>query len=330
MQDLIIKFFENSNEKLEFLKTEKQINNTIYYFKYINYKSINKLSLIIKSLSAFINQNITSSFENGILKIEIESKTSSILHFENYFQKIPKNNNFVFLGVKNNNDPYYEKLENIKSLLIGGSSGSGKSNLLHQIILSMKLLNNNINLLMIDLKGTELTRYNFLTKEKGLLQPVATDQKHALLIIIMMYNLIKERYKKMQRNKERFSSDPAVVLIIDEYAQLFNNNKEKKIINNYISKIGAIGRACNCYLILATQHPTNENISNTIRANLQSKIALKCDNVAQSRNILNCTGAEKISRSGNAIIHIDGKQKEFVKVSFVSDSLIDRVEHLNK
>jgi len=330
MQELIIKFFENSNEKLEFLKTEKQINNTLYYFNYVNYTSINKLNLIIKSLSAFINQDIKASFENGILKIEIESQTNNILYFENYINKIPKNKNYIFLGVKNNNDPYFEKLENIKSLLIGGSSGSGKSNLLHNIILSMKLFNNNINLLMIDLKGTELTRYNFLTKEKGLLQPVATNQKQALLLIIMMYNLIKNRYKIMQKKKERFSSDPAVVLIIDEYAQLFNTNKEKKIINNYISKIGAIGRACNCYLILATQHPTNENISNTIRANLQSKIALKCDNVAQSRNILNCTGAEKISKAGDAIVHIDGKQKEYIKVSFVSDSLIDRVEQINK
>lgn len=330
MQDLIIKFFSNSGAVLEFLSKEQKINSIIYYFKYKNYNSINKLNLIIKSLSAFINHDIKASFENAILKIEIESQNNNILYFENYINKIPKNKNYIFLGVKNNNDPYFEKLENIKSLLIGGSSGSGKSNLLHNIILSMKLFNNNINLLMIDLKGTELTRYNFLNKKKGLLKPIATNQKEAFKIILFMYNLILYRYKHMRRKKERISSEPAVVLIIDEYAQLFNTNKEKKKINNYISKIGAIGRACNCYLILATQHPTNENITNTIRANLQSKIALKCDNVAQSRNILNTPGAEKIRKAGESITHIDGKQKEFLKVAFVSDNLLNRIENINK
>ena len=276
-----------------------------------------------------MNKNIIASFENLILKIEIESDTAKKLYFENYFKKIPKNENYIFLGVKPDNTPYYEKIENIKSLLIGGSSGSGKSNLLHQLILSIRLNNNNIHLLMIDLKGTELTRYNFLNKKLGLLKPVATDKKKAFKIILLMYNIIKYRYRIMQRKKQRLSTDAPVVLIIDEFAQLFTTNKEKKIINNYISKIGAIGRACNCYMILATQHPTNENISNSIRANLQSKIALKCDNIAQSRNIINSIGAEQITRPGEAIIHIDGKQKQNIFISYVSDDLLNRVEKVN-
>ena len=331
MQDLIIKFFEGSGAILEPLKQEKNINSNIYYYKYINYVSINKLNLIIKSLKAFLNKNIIYSFENLILKIEVESNENQKLLFENYFHKIPKNENYIFLGIKPDNTPYYEKIENIKSLLIGGSSGSGKSNLIHELILSIILNNKNIYLLLIDMKAVELTRYNtILKKSNRLIKPVATNQKTAFKTILFFYNLIKYRYKKMQRKKERLSSEPPIVLIIDEYAQLFNNNKEKKVINNYISKIGAIGRACNCYLILATQHPTNENITNTIRVNLQSKIALKCDNVAQSKNILNATGAEQIKQPGQAIIHIDGKQKQNINISFVSDTLLNKIESLNK
>ena len=329
MNELIINFFENQGQILQLIKQENALNSIVYYYKYLNYTSINKLNLIIKSLKVYINRNINFAFIDGVLQIEIENVKTNKLPFENYLNKIPKNEHFVFLGIDKNNNPIYEKIENIKSLLIGGSSGSGKSNLIHQLILSILLNNNDIYLFMIDLKAVELTQYDFLVNSNRLVKKVATNTKEAFKTIIMFYTLILKRYKKMRRKGERFSSESPCVLIIDEYAQLFNNNKEKRAINNYIAKIGAIGRACNCYLILATQHPTNENISNTIRANLQSKIALKCDNVAQSRNILNTTGAEQIKRPGEAIVHIDGKQSQNLKASFVSDELLNRIKKLN-
>ena len=133
----------------------------------------------------------------------------------------------------------------------------------------------------------------------------------------------------MQRKKQRQSEEPPIILIIDEYAQLFNNNKEKKVINDYISKCGAIGRACNCYLILATQHPTNENINNSIRANLQSRVALKCANSQQSKNILNKTGAENLTQAGDLICWIDGCEPVKLKACFISDNLLNKIEKLN-
>lgn len=330
MNELIIKFFENQGQTIAPLKVEKKLNSVIYYYNYINYKSINKLNLIIKSLKAFLNKNIIASFENNILKLEIEETGNTKILFENYLSLLPKNENKILLGINADNKPISEKLENVKSLLIGGSSGSGKSNVLHMIILSSLLLNQNIYYFMIDLKGVELTQYNYLLKLNRLIKPVATDTKQALNIIITFYSIIKKRYKIMQKNNIRKTTENPILLIIDEYAQLFNNNKEKKIINNLIAKIGALSRACNCYLILATQHPTNDNLNNTIRANIQSRICLKCQSPQQSKNILNATGGESLRNPGDCLTWIDGQTIQKLKAPFVSDNLLNKIESMNK
>ena len=329
MNDLIISFFAGAGATLEPVKIESSLNYNIYYYNFVGYPNHNKIKNIIISLKDFLKKEVTATFENKLLKIEIAKEKQNILYFENYFELTPKNQNYIFFGVDNAGAPVFEKLDKIKSLLIGGSSGSGKSNLLHNIIISSLYLNKKIYYYMIDLKGTELTRYNFLKNKNLLVRNVATNQKQAIHHIVEFYNIIKLRFKKMQKAGQRQSTEAPIILVIDEYAQLFNTTKEKNAINNYIAKIGAIGRACNCYLILATQHPTNANINNTIRANLQSRIALKCLNGAQSKNIINTTEAEKLVNPGDALIHIDGQSIKKFKACYVSDDLLNKIEKIN-
>ena len=331
MKNLILKIFENAGEKLAFQKEEKTENKHIYYFNYESFKSLNKLNLIIKSLREAvkpykINYDINN---NLILKIEIVNNFKQIYYLSSYIKDAPKNQNYLLLGINENGAPVYERIENIKSLLIAGSSGSGKSSAIHSLILSGLLLNNHLYFYLIDLKATELNIYNNLIKSNRICEHVANDEKSALKIIIKFYLLIKKRFKKMMRAGLRFSDEAPAVLVIDEYAQLFNDNKTKKIINNYIAKIGALGRASNCYLILATQHPTNENINNTIRANLQSRCALRCLSPQQSNNIINSTEATKLNAPGEAIIRIDGKQPQKIKTCFVSDKFLNAVIKAN-
>lgn len=329
MINTICNFFNELGVDLTPIQSKQNYNSVVYYFNMLDLSKINKIKTIINGLKIYLNNNnILYCFENEMLKIEIANKTNKIIYFENHFKNIPKNQNYIFLGVTNENEDKFEKIEKIKSLLIGGSSGSGKSNLLHQIILSILLNNDNIYLLTIDLKATELTQYDKL-KNNRFIRKCATNQKEALRTIILFYTIIQKRFKSMKRKGERLSNENPIVLIIDEYAQLFNNNKEKKLINNYIAKIGAIGRACNCYLILATQHPTNENITNTIRANIQSRIALKCQNVQQSKNIINQTGAEKIQNAGDMILWIDGQMPQNLKSCLVSDNLLNQFKKVN-
>lgn len=321
---IICDIFSNNNEVLSYIKESEDNFNYLYYYDYKSYKNKNKLELILKSVAVKINSKIYYSFldDSGILKIKVAKQKVEILPFENYIGHIPLNKDYVFLGVNENDEPVYEKIQSIKSLLIGGSSGSGKSNLLHQILLSYLFLNSNNYLLIIDMKANEFTRYNNI--KNRLIAPVGYTFESALKIIINFRNIIKKRFLTMMKNGQRFSTEPPVLLVIDEYAQLFRTNKEKKVINDLISTCASLGRASNCYLILATQHPTNENINNTIRANMQSRIVLKCMNSQQSHNLLGTNEATKLVNAGDSIIHIDGKMPVVAKTSYVSDKVLEQ------
>ena len=86
------------------------------------------------------------------------------------------------------------------------------------------------------MKANELTRYNAMLKTHKLIRPVAYTYEEALKTITYFRNMIKKRFKDMMKKGERFSSEPPILLVIDEYAQLFRTNKEKKVINDLISQ----------------------------------------------------------------------------------------------
>lgn len=324
-QNTITNIFINNGESVNCIKTDEDNFNYLYYYIYSNYKSKNKLELILKSVATKLNMKVYYEFEeSGVLKIKLVKNKIETLPFENYIGWIPQNKCNIFLGVDENDNPIYCTLQQAKSILVGGSSGSGKSNLLHQIILSYLFLNKNNYLYLIDMKANELTRYNSFLKQHKLIRPVAYTYEEALKTITYFRNMIKLRFKNMMKKGERFSSEPPILLVIDEYAQLFRTNKEKKVINDLISQCASLGRASNCYLILATQHPTNDNINNTIRANLQSRIVLKCMNAQQSHNLLGSNQATNLVNPGDSIIHIDGKQPILAKTTYVSDNVLEQ------
>lgn len=321
-QSTITNIFINNGESVNCIKTDEDNFNYLYYFNYNNYKSKNKLELILKSLAVKLNTKIYYQFKDDMLVIKIEKQEIKVLPFQDYIGEGKENQDYIFLGVNENDEPIFEKIQNVKSLLIGGSSGSGKSNLMHQILLSYLFLNELNYLYIIDMKANEFTMYNSFLKTNRLIKPVAYTFDDALKIIVSFRNIIKKRFKTMMKKGQRFSSEPPILLVIDEYAQLFKTNKEKKVINDLISQCASLGRASNCYLILATQHPTNANINNTIRANMQSRIVLKCMNSQQSHNLLGSNEAINLVNPGDSIIHVDGKKPIRAKTTLVSDKLL--------
>lgn len=329
--NIILDIFERNKQEIEFVKAENNLKCDTFIFQYYNFSNINKLNQITRTLSSYLGTRITSSFENGLLKIEVYNTTPVKLGFWDYLSQVPKNQHYILLGADNNGNAIYDKIENIKSLLIGGASGSGKTNLLHQIIMSYLLRNNCKYLMMIDMKGNELTRYNALAKKFNcLVRETACTPKEALKTIVVFRNEIKKRFKEMTKAGLRNSNEPPLLLIVDEYAQLFQNNTQKKAINELISSCAALGRAANCYLFLATQHPTNENINSSIRANMQSRLALKCMTSQQSHNILENPQATTLLNPGDFILHLDGKSQTYGSACYVSDESIDKFIELNK
>lgn len=335
MQDAktIYNIFINNFLKIESIEKRNETQfYKIYALKIKNLKNMNKIKSCIILLENILNTKIIYNFENDFLILQLEKKENTnfnILDFKNAIhqaqQKSPSEA-VVFLGFnKTNGAPVFEKLDNIKSLLIGGASGYGKSSFLHNIILSYLLLNKQSYLFLIDPKKTELNFYTKRILKNRLIIETGYNYNDFIKILKSYYNLIESRFIIMNKKQQRKSDAAPVLLVVDEFSILYTNNKEKAEILKYINKIAAVGRAARCYMILTTQHATNANINNTIRSNLQSRAAFKCENIQQSKNIIESCDAVKLRKPGEAIIKIDGKQQTEIKTAFLNESDIIKI-----
>ncbi len=178
-------------------------------------------------------------------------------------------------------------------LLIGGSTGSGKSVLINGLIYTA-LYNspNQYRFILIDPKRVELIDYKPLP-HTILYSSEMPDILEALQTAI---DLMETRYKTMQRQRIKKSNAADIFIIIDEYADLVT--QAKKQVERYIIRLSQLGRAANIHLILATQRPTRDIITGAIKVNLDSRVALRCPSAQDSRNIIDVKGAETLPRYG--------------------------------
>lgn len=325
VSNYIIQTFYDNKIYLELISKRETSLLKSFKYKISNLKTINKLAQIVKMLEASIDTKILYNLSFDELTIQLCEEGTKPFLFENYISHGERNRDNIFLGISRDGNPIFESVDNIKSLLIGGSSGFGKSNLLHQIIMSYLLLNDNNYLMLIDPKYTEFSWYKKSFLKNRLVMDVANTFDDAKKVLYAFVNLIDDRYKRMKKQNLRFSNEPSILLVIDEYASLFVNSKEKKEVNELISRIASLGRAARCYLVIATQHPTNDNLTNSIRVNLQSKLALHCESKNQSFNILENSEATSLKEKGDFVLRIDGdKQAIHGRASLVTDSILNK------
>ena len=178
-------------------------------------------------------------------------------------------------------------------LLIAGSTGSGKSVLINSIIYQLLLQSpSKVKLVLIDPKRVELIDYKKLphtlkyeTEIEGILQALGG-----------LINLMEARYKSMQRQGLKKSTDSDIYVIIDEYADLVI--QARKIIERNIIRLSQLGRAASIHLIIATQRPTRDIVTGALKVNLDSRVALRVPSPVDSRNILDVKGAEDLPLYG--------------------------------
>lgn len=195
-------------------------------------------------------------------------------------------------------------LEYLKAphLLIAGATGSGKSVLINSIIFSALSKSPAYNqFFFIDLKRVELSEYKQVPHCLG----YADTPESAKSIIDYAVQLLEYRFRDMQNRAavtgkpcKIFSPDGSkqVYLIIDEYADLVTTCG--KSIQNNLSRIAILGRAAGIHLLIATQRPTRDIIDGRIKANIDSRIALRTSTAQESRNIIDVSGAEKLPEYG--------------------------------
>lgn len=222
------------------------------------------------------------------------------------------------------------KLSDMPHLLIAGSTGSGKSVCLNCIIMSF-LYNaspDELKLVFIDPKMVELTVYNGIPH---LLTPVVTDPKKAALILRWMVTEMEKRYKLFAeygvRDINRYNQIaeeklPFIVIIIDELADLMMVSPVE--VEDAICRLAQMARAAGMHLIVATQRPSVDVVTGVIKANIPSRIAFAVSSQADSRTILDCSGAEKLLGRGDMLFLPMGANKPIrVQGAYVSDRDIE-------
>lgn len=197
-------------------------------------------------------------------------------------------------------------------LLIAGSSGSGKSVALHALIISA--MEQGYKLALIDPKRVELSFYKNIN---NLILPIAKNSEQAENVIQNIYDLMESRYKKMDKLEQRQSDEVPILLIIDEFAELIEQNKK---LMQTIERIASLGRACNIHLILSTQYPIVKYISNVIKSN-SARLCFKCKSKMQYRIILEHVPENKIPLY-SGIFQDDSGEETLIKARFYTDSEI--------
>ena len=207
-----------------------------------------------------------------------------------------------------------QKIELNTHLLIAGSSGSGKSVALHALILSA--MEQGYKLALVDPKRVELSFYKNIN---NLLLPIAKTAEQAENTIQNIYDLMESRYKKMDKLEQRQSDEVPILLIIDEFAELIEQNKK---LMQTIERIASLGRACNIHLIMSTQYPIVKYISNAIKSN-SARLCFRCKSKMQYRIILEHVPENKIPLY-SGIYQDDAGDETIVKARYYTDSEIKK------
>lgn len=207
----------------------------------------------------------------------------------------------ALIGRVEDGKPLLLNVNNQPHVLIAGSSGSGKSSLMHGIINGLIFSTAALNprFAFIDIKRVEYSPYNKKSFPLDLYEHPARNINEAKNILQNISDLIENRYKTLERNNQNFFQGQPVYLFIDELADLVIGHKD---VLNQIIHIGQIGRAANVHVIAATQVPSRSVIPTLLQVNLPCHIALRVSSPIESRIILGTSGAEKLKNPGDMII----------------------------
>ena len=220
--------------------------------------------------------------------------------FNNKDLKLP-----IALGKSISGQPLIGDLTSMPHLLIAGTTGSGKSVCINTIILSLLYRHKPeiCKFILIDPKMLELSTYEGIPH---LLCPVITEAKKAASVLGWVVKEMENRYKLMTKvgvrnidsyNAKHKISMPYIVVIVDEMSDLML--VASKDIENCIQKLSQMARAAGIHIIMATQRPSVDVITGTIKANFPTRISFQVSSKIDSRTILGEQGAEQLLGKGD-------------------------------
>jgi len=237
----------------------------------------------------------------------------------------------IALGKNISGIPIVSDLFAMPHLLIAGTTGSGKSVCINTIILSLlyKYTPEKCNLILIDPKMLELSAYEGIPH---LLCPVITESKKATAALGWAVKEMESRYKLMTsvgvKNIDGYNSKhkkhmPYIIVIVDEMSDLMLI--AGKEIENYIQRLSQMARAAGIHIIMATQRPSVDVITGTIKANFPTRISFQVSSKIDSRTILGEHGAEQLLGKGDMLFMSSANRIVRIHNPYVSESEIEKV-----
>ncbi len=258
-----------------------------------------------------------------------------------YLSEILSHNDFskkeirlpIALGKNISGNPIIGDLASMPHLLIAGTTGSGKSVCINTIILSLLYRHtpDKCKFILIDPKMLELSTYEDVPH---LLCPVITKPKKAASVLGWVVKEMESRYrlmtKKGVRNIDGYNSKhklamPYIVVIVDEMSDLML--VAGKEIENYIQKLSQMARAAGIHIIMATQRPSVDVITGTIKANFPTRISFQVTSKIDSRTILGEQGAEQLLGKGDMLFMSSANKMIRIHGPFVSENEIDKINN---
>ena len=316
---------ETINQTLEKFDIQARIKDytvgpsiTRYNLEFLDKGAIKKIADAIPSiqinlggLAVRYDMDNTSDCPPGL---EVGNKVSEIVGLKDLYEALPDAKEHplaVPIGKKVNDEVVWIDLNDAPHVLIGGTTGSGKSIFLNNLITTLLMRNSpeQLKFLLFDPKHVELNRYR---DEPHLLCPIVKDANEAVEVLNKLLEEMEERYSAFAKqyccNITEYNEEaeekgltklPYIVVIIDEFADLVDCNRE---ISAQVLSLAQKSRAAGIHLVVATQRPTTKVVTGALKANMPTKIAFMMSNMVDSVTMLGEAGAEKLLCKGDMFV----------------------------
>ena len=288
----------------------------------------------------------------GTIGIEVPNVRKTVVSMKTLLASEKfQNSNFslpIAIGKKIDNDNFIVDLATMPHLLMAGATGQGKSVGLNAILVSLlyKKHPSQLKFVLVDPKKVELSLYrviekHFLAKLPGEEESIITDTKKVVYTLNALciemdnrYDLLKEAgCRNIKEYNEKFTARklnpekghqylPFIVLVVDEFADLIMT--AGKEVEMPIARLAQLARAIGIHLIIATQRPSVNIITGTIKANFPARIAFKVSSKIDSRTILDAGGAEQLIGKGDMLVSYNGEITR-LQCAFVDTPEVDAV-----
>lgn len=342
---IIKKTFENFGIPVEMAEVNVGPTVTQYAFKPAEGVKLSKITTLSSNLALALAAHpirIEAPIPGkSLVGIEVPNKVRSIVSLRNLIS----NNSFqganspltLALGRDVSGAPVYTDITEMPHLLVAGATGTGKTIFLNTLILSLlyKATPDTLRMIMVDPKRVEFQNYNDIPH---LLCPVIYDAQKTMNALQWLIKEMERRFqvfseiptrniKTYNTNKSVISSGmqlPYIVLVVDELADLMA--AKGKELEAGIVRLAQMARATGIHLVLATQRPSVEVITGTIKANITSRITFQVASQVDSRTVLDTSGAEKLLGAGD-MLFLSSKSSKIGRIQgpYISEKEVKKV-----